>query len=135
MASNRAWRVLTAACTARSGSDSMRAVNPRRSTGWSSTTSSAFRAGWTGSVGVAHIAWTFTRLASRRQAQGARDHCPALGSPRHREATADRARPIVHRMQPHPITMTIIFRQPKAIVLDAQQTFAPGPFQTNFDLV
>jgi hypothetical protein len=38
-------------------------------------------------------------------------------------------------MQPHPITMTIIFGQPHAIVLDAQQTFVPDTFQIDFDHV
>src|SRR5208282_3286041 len=77
----------------------------------------------------------FAQFARDRHTEGASDERPALWSPRDGKATADRARPIFHRMQPDPVAIAVIFGEANAIVPDAQPSPAAAAFKADIDLI
>src|SRR5208282_2922384 len=77
----------------------------------------------------------FAQFARDRHTEGAGDERPALWSPRDGKATADRARPIFHRMQPDPVAVAVIFGEANAIVPDAQPSPAAAAFKADIDLI
>jgi hypothetical protein len=66
------------------------------------------------------IAGTFAQFVRLGQRKAAGDHRAAPWLLRHGEGTADRARPIIHRMQPDPVMIANIFGQANTIVPDVQ---------------
>src|SRR5271166_2254572 len=130
MASSAAWRLPASAQTTRSGSLSIRAVSPRRISGWSSTMRIAFFPG-VRSGGLADMApllcWR------RRQRKQASDNRTFRSSSFRPQPSADQTRPVVHRIQPNACDGGAATANSDAVVADAQASLPIAKAQADAD--